>query len=147
MKELFKKIIIVFIFQLIGWYAYTYMEEGFSLTDCIFDRDNIRRLKTPEEKNTKAELYKNLNESLMGELNETLFRIYHAEFKTFFKAKEPEAKPVDVNAICMKWYLFTAITLTTVGKATYYTTATMTLLRKQLEHIFTLFELIPYLPC
>ena len=116
-KELIKKIIVILLFQLIGWFAYTYMEEGFSLTDCLFDKDNIRRLKTPKPVHTKEKLFNDLNETLEGELNGKIFNIYHEEFKRFFDAKEPKPKSLDVYEICTRWYLFTAITLTTVGKS------------------------------
>jgi len=114
-KELLKKIFVVLLYQVIGWILYTYIEEGFALTDCLFDQDNIRRLKTTNTAQGKAKLYNDLNRTMGGDLNGTIFNIYHEEFKTYFAAKEPNSDSIDVNEICKRWYLFTAITLTTVG--------------------------------
>ena len=127
-KELLKKIFIVLLYQVIGWILYTYIEEGFALTDCLFDQDNIRRLKTTNTAQGKAKLYNDLNRTLGGDLNGTIFNIYHEEFKTYFAAKEPNSDSIDVNEICKRWYLFTAITLTTVGKI-------MVLRKKAVFHI------------
>ena len=118
-KEFIKKALIILLYQILGWIAYTYIEEGFALTDCLFDNDNIRRLKATNITNGKVKLYDNVNVTLAGELNGTIFDIYYEEFKTYFGAKEPKSSSVNIHDICTKWYLFTAITLTTVGKFTY----------------------------
>ena len=117
-KELLKKIFVILLYQIIGWILYTYIEEGFALTDCLFDQGNIRRLQTTNTSQVKVKLYNDLNKTLGGDLNGTIFNIYHEEFKTYFAAKEPNSASIDVSEICKRWYLFTAITLTTVGKIT-----------------------------
>ena len=118
LNELVKKAIIIQVYQLIGWVAYTYIEEGFALTDCLFDKDNIKRLKATNNTLGKVKLFSDLNKTLEGELNGTIFDIYHEEFKIYFDAKEPATTGVDILEICARWYQFTAITLTTVGKIT-----------------------------
>lgn len=115
-KQFLKKIVIVLLFQILGWFAYTYMEEGFPLTDCLFNTDNIRQLKASNDAKKTGELYQKLNETLMGDLNASRFEIYYDEFIAYFEVKERRTETVDISAICTKWYLFTAITLTTVGK-------------------------------
>ena len=117
-KEFAKKALIILLYKVFGWITYTYIEEGFALTDCLFDNDNIRRLKATNITQSKVKLYNDLNITLEGELDGKIFDIYYKEFRTYFDAKEPTSSSVSIHEICTKWYQFTAITLTTVGKVT-----------------------------
>ena len=120
LRQLVKKIIVLFIIQTTAWFLYTYIEEGFLLTDCIFNQEKINRLKETKKQNVtrqENELYAELDKIFLGDLDRSKFEIYHAEFKSYFNVKEPVPTKVSIHEICTKWYLFTAITLTTVGKS------------------------------
>ena len=117
-KSFLKRLAVVAFIQIIGWFLFTYIEEGFALTDCIFNQARIKQLTTavPANKTEKElELYSGLNNILEGNLTEANFDIYRQEFKEYFKVKEVQLKEVELYEICTRWYLFTAITLTTVG--------------------------------
>lgn len=120
--ELLKKAIVVLLIQIVGWFVYTYIEEGFPLTDCIFNHDNIKKIiaKKSNVNDTSAgiKLYFDISHILKGDLKPDKFEVYYDEFKNHFNVTPTVLTEVSIGEICRKWYLFTAITLTTVGKLT-----------------------------
>ena len=119
-KELLKKAFFVLLIQIVGWFVYTYVEEGFPLTDCIFDHDNIKKINAEKsnvnDTSARIKLYFDISYIVKGNLKPENFEVYHDEFKNYFNVTPTVKKEVSIGEICTKWYLFTAITLTTVGK-------------------------------
>ncbi len=120
-KSFLKRFALIAVIQIVGWFAYTYIEEGFPLTDCIFNTEKVHALikksentEKSKEDALKTKTYIGLYTILNGNITARNFELYHAEFKKYFKVKETK-EDVTVRSICKKWYLFTAITLTTVG--------------------------------
>ena len=119
-KELLKKAFFVLLIQIVGWFVYTYIEEGFPLTDCIFNHDNIKKINAKKsnvnDTSSRITLYFDISYILKGNLKPEKFEAYYGEFKNYFNVTPAVKKEVSIGEICTKWYLFTAITLTTVGK-------------------------------
>ena len=114
------RFLLVTIYQGLGWLIFTYTEEGFVATDCIWNQESIvKRLYRPIN---ETEIATDFYATLLSRYNRSFatpadFEILYMEFQKHFNVKNvsyPEKKDF-VEFTCFKWFSFTTVTLTTIG--------------------------------
>eukprot|EP00794_Sanderia_malayensis_P015767 gene15767-17358_t len=119
LKGFFKRFLVVASIQIFGLFLYTYIEEGYPLTDCLFNKEKVNSLANPKTiPKPKTALYIGLDAILNGSLTPKAFETYDNEIEKYFSAqisKPSIQRNVTLREFCSKWYMFSAITLTTVG--------------------------------
>ena len=109
-----KRSIPIIIVQLIGWALFSYVEDDFSVIDCFSNPENVAaKVYPPSNELGKAvilfsELYNKTGQKLSVKQATQMYSL----FKTYFSVREQVTSP----HACVKWYRFSVLTMTTIGK-------------------------------
>lgn len=118
--SIIKKSIPVVIAQLIGWALFSYVEDDLNILDCLSRPGSLagRMHKVNDEKKREIELFTRLYFKTSQFLSENQSKVMYHQFKEHFDVPDPLYLSKD-DAIflgCIKWYRFSVMTMTTIGK-------------------------------
>lgn len=115
-----KRSIPVIIAEFIGWAIFSHVEEGLSVFDCFGNHDRVvEKLYPPmnEQKGIK-ELFSSLENKTGQYLSVNQSLEIYSIFKQHFNVPDEVilSKEELVYIGCLKWYRFSVMTMTTIGK-------------------------------
>ena len=117
---MFKRFIIIIIAQLVGWAIFSYVEDDLNVIDCFINpikvADNMYPLSNETEKATALfyKLYNKTGQVLTFNQSAEIYSVFRAYFNV--PIQEPMLSDDRALRGCVKWYRFSAVTMTTIGK-------------------------------
>ena len=119
MFDIIKKAIPVVIMEIIGWAVFSYVEDNLSIIDCFIDSEVVADKLYPQvDKKKTIELFTRLKykTKLLPSHNQSV--AIYALFQSYFEV--PPSVPLSKQSMaylgCLKWYRFSVMTMTTIGK-------------------------------
>ena len=110
----------VLIAQLVGWALFSYIEDDLSIIDCFANKTRVIEKTFPRVDETKrvTELFEKLYNKTGQILSNNQSISLYDMFKTHFSVPDEEYLDNNLKVYlgCLKWYRFSVMTMTTIGK-------------------------------
>ena len=113
-----KRAIALVMFQLFGWFIFTYVEEDIILTDCWTNGEKVTKQVNEHLKNhTTKEIDLCSNTSLKYLLKSNVTcKTFNRKLAMIYAMFNPAPTKKSDNFACYKWFPFVVATLTTIGE-------------------------------
>ena len=109
-------------FQILGWLLFSYIEDNINAVECFTDFNKIATAKLPVVVNEteRATLFfqrlENKTNQSTTELQSTaIYFMFHKHFNALPATVAPTKFSIGYD-VCKKWYRFSVLTMTTIGK-------------------------------